>query len=163
LVMIDEPVVKVDGVFETIGTLTTQKKALEAELAAVLKGRDRVIADLEAANRHIELLESLLVEMAANWGDLIARQSATLLLMSQQLAATFDGEEDDDGGEEAPRTPGGSVVGSHRPGSGGKPAVLFGLSEVAGASRDDAGGPVDAAAFPGLPLAGPADQRHGGR
>jgi hypothetical protein len=25
--MIDEPVVKVDGVFETIGTLSTQKKA----------------------------------------------------------------------------------------------------------------------------------------
>jgi hypothetical protein len=161
--MIDEPVVKVDGVFETIGTLSTQKKALEGELAAVLKGRDRVIADLEAANRHIELLESLLVEMAANWGDLIARQSATLLLMSQQLATTFAGEEDDHGGEEAPNTPGRPVVGGHGPGFSDKPAVLFVLSEVAGAASNDAGSPVDAAAVPGLPLAGPADQQHRGR
>jgi hypothetical protein len=161
--MIDEPVVKVGGVFETIGTLSTQKKALEGELAAVLKGRDKVIADLEAANRHIELLESLLVEMAANWGDLIARQSATLLLMSQQLAATFDSEEDDDGGEEARHTPGRPVAGGHRPGFGGEPAVLFGLSEVAAPASDDAGGPVDAAAIPGLSFAGPVDQQHGGR
>lgn len=161
--MIDEPVVKVDGVFETIGTLSTQKKALEGELAAVLKGRDRVIADLEAANRHIELLESLLVEMAANWGDLIARQSATLLLMSQQLAATFAGEEVDDGGEEAPNTPGRPVAGGHRPEFCDKPAVLFGLSEVAGPAGDDAGRPVDAAAVPGLPFAGLADQQGGGR